>query len=304
MVSGLNEGEEGRGSAVSSRLLWVPNLIGKLSSSTCSLDVLSAMSAPPPDGLRNSTHVRLLLSYAVRLLRLPVAAAAVAAVLSWLATAAAATDDGTIFLRENVAYLDVTRRRLAVYRGPGEECAILANWGDVGRVMEAAANSSAGGGGSWAALPVGFSHLTYVSKGEMIGVLRQCQSIHAALYKTDPETFLSVRESAPEEHEPSSNEAAWDRMDNSLAIYKGLEKKRKRERQRNNSIWGWNFFNRILIMPGTKWCGQGDVAEHYHDLGYHREVDKCCRSVRDMRHPVCTAHIVRGERKKRGVGLV
>lgn len=32
------------------------------------------------------------------------------------------------------------------------------------------------------------------------------------------------------------------------------------------------------IIPGTKWCGLGDEAKHYNDLGKHVDVDKCCRA--------------------------
>ncbi|XP_075721417.1 uncharacterized protein LOC142764777 isoform X2 [Rhipicephalus microplus] len=38
----------------------------------------------------------------------------------------------------------------------------------------------------------------------------------------------------------------------------------------------WNP-RRLLIKTGTKWCGPGNVAEHYDDLGRAREADKCCR---------------------------
>jgi secretory phospholipase A2 len=33
-----------------------------------------------------------------------------------------------------------------------------------------------------------------------------------------------------------------------------------------------------FIYPGTRWCGPGDVAAHYHDLGFHTDVDACCRA--------------------------
>ncbi|CAG2112852.1 unnamed protein product, partial [Medioppia subpectinata] len=44
----------------------------------------------------------------------------------------------------------------------------------------------------------------------------------------------------------------------------------------NNKI-DRNFFEGILIFPGTKWCGAGDIAEHEHDFGSEKETDKCCR---------------------------
>lgn len=32
-----------------------------------------------------------------------------------------------------------------------------------------------------------------------------------------------------------------------------------------------------LYFPGTKWCGVGDVAKDFHDLGPQAQVDRCCR---------------------------
>ncbi|XP_035781531.1 uncharacterized protein LOC118460893 [Anopheles albimanus] len=36
------------------------------------------------------------------------------------------------------------------------------------------------------------------------------------------------------------------------------------------------------IIPGTKWCGTGDIAESYHDLGDDAVMDRCCRT-----HDLC-----------------
>lgn len=32
-----------------------------------------------------------------------------------------------------------------------------------------------------------------------------------------------------------------------------------------------------MLVPGTKWCGAGNVAVSYDDLGEEKEADMCCR---------------------------
>ncbi|CAG2182911.1 unnamed protein product, partial [Oppiella nova] len=44
----------------------------------------------------------------------------------------------------------------------------------------------------------------------------------------------------------------------------------------NNKI-DRNFFEGILIFPGTKWCGSGNIAEHENDYGSEKDTDQCCR---------------------------
>lgn len=40
------------------------------------------------------------------------------------------------------------------------------------------------------------------------------------------------------------------------------------------------------IIPGTKWCGTGDIAETYSDLGTESTSDRCCRA-----HDLCPVKI-------------
>lgn len=47
-----------------------------------------------------------------------------------------------------------------------------------------------------------------------------------------------------------------------------------------------------MVLPGTKWCGPGDIAEHPDDLGYFEDVDRCCRG-----HDKCDDIIEAGETK-------
>jgi hypothetical protein len=47
----------------------------------------------------------------------------------------------------------------------------------------------------------------------------------------------------------------------------------KRKRSKRASF----DFNSVLIFPGTKWCGKGDLAQCYEDLGDDHELDACCR---------------------------
>lgn len=46
-----------------------------------------------------------------------------------------------------------------------------------------------------------------------------------------------------------------------------------------------------LSFPGTKWCGPGNTADGYDDLGSDKQVDKCCRQ-----HDHCD-NIASGEEK-------
>lgn len=52
------------------------------------------------------------------------------------------------------------------------------------------------------------------------------------------------------------------------------------------------LFDGIAIYPGTKWCGAGDIADNYDDLGTEAEADACCRE-----HDHCDDNIKAGNSK-------
>lgn len=45
-----------------------------------------------------------------------------------------------------------------------------------------------------------------------------------------------------------------------------------------------------FIYPGTKWCGPGQIAQNFTDLGYHSKEDMCCRD-----HDTCSNNLKPGE---------
>lgn len=52
-----------------------------------------------------------------------------------------------------------------------------------------------------------------------------------------------------------------------------------------------SFYKFSHQITGTKWCGPGNTASNYDDLGKHKEVDMCCRD-----HDHCD-NIAAGETK-------
>ncbi|CAG9860053.1 unnamed protein product [Phyllotreta striolata] len=69
--------------------------------------------------------------------------------------------------------------------------------------------------------------------------------------------------------------------------------KMKSEQSKNNTMTtneGRKLSNPFTlfsgIVPGTKWCGTGDIAKDYYDLGEDKMVDVCCRA-----HDLCPVKI-------------
>lgn len=45
-----------------------------------------------------------------------------------------------------------------------------------------------------------------------------------------------------------------------------------------NGFGEYDMEDRQLIFPGTNWCGVGDAASDFEDVGRFTETDKCCRA--------------------------
>nr|XP_037275699.1 phospholipase A2 hemilipin-like [Rhipicephalus microplus] len=52
-----------------------------------------------------------------------------------------------------------------------------------------------------------------------------------------------------------------------------------------------------LMFPGTKWCGAGNIATEYNDLGVSWEADMCCREHDSARESIPAFGAKRGIRK-------
>ena len=117
----------------------------------------------------------------------------------------------------------------------------------------------------------------------------QCDANHARLFSRDPDSYFDISASAPSSSSSSftrkPSPVKWDRND-IMGVGSGGASLTPTSSSLNDfgnnkdpaaSLWSLNMFNRILIFPGTKWCGQGSVAEEYGDIGYHAEADRCCR---------------------------
>jgi hypothetical protein len=157
----------------------------------------------------------------------------------------------TLELVADTVYVQQDGRRMVVVRGADQNCDVVGNAQTISSTFFA---HVAGSSPALLRGEIDYDRVAFVNANEMRTIMTYCDEIHARNVDEDDELISNEL----------LDDDPWRRRDSTKS---------------SNSLWSLNPFNRILILPGTKWCGQGDVAEHYNDLGFHAETDKCCRSV-------------------------
>ena len=162
-----------------------------------------------------------------------------------------------------------SRQRMVIYNGPSKECDLIGDPKALSLHLKNV-NSTA-------------SAIVYITSRAMKKLIDRCDMNHARLFSRDPEAYFdkSTASITSSQKRPSSGGGGgaksprWDRSD--VKMVASNEVVQGKAASSGHSLWSLNMFNRILIFPGTKWCGQGSVAEEYNDIGYHASADRCCR---------------------------
>ena len=161
-----------------------------------------------------------------------------------------------------IIYVEPAGMKMVVYHGPMKDCDLVGDETTVSlRMHQTGLNNS--------------TKIEMVSPQQMYLLVQKCQRIHQSLFARDPEAYFTQK--------TQGGRTKWDRSYAASATTSSshrateVSSPNRIEDEDSLSLWSLNIFNRVLIFPGTKWCGQGAVAEHYGDLGYHAEADRCCR---------------------------
>lgn len=176
---------------------------------------------------------------------------------------------GAMKPRRNTVYVEYNKRRLVLYHNEESDCDIVAGKSNVFHALNmlnvtldtTADATAASGPGHHGGSGRGAAGVALVGRASMRQLIGACERIQARLW-----------EAGQHRHD------VWDRRDGPLPPTppQALDPIPSGWTKNTSPLRG------LLIFPGTKWCGAGDVADSYNDLGYHAESDKCCRQ-----HDLC-----------------
>ncbi|TRY63800.1 hypothetical protein TCAL_14309 [Tigriopus californicus] len=154
-------------------------------------------------------------------------------------------------------YLEPSWRRLVMFHGPCDECDLVGQRQNVQAFLERV-------------------NTTYIiiDKSRMQRLIGLCNRISADL-NNEAQNF--VPQGALDPFQQDRREDRFGGEESNFISNPPSSPSLKGPKQQSKSIWSLDLLKNILILPGTKWCGAGDIADHYNDLGYYGDVDKCCR---------------------------
>jgi hypothetical protein len=109
--------------------------------------------------------------------------------------------------------------------------------------------------------------------------LQNCELVEVTTPKEVSDTLQSLRHhSAPMDISFEEMLQLMNQCQEFVSPLETSEKSSKSPRVSDTVFFG--------IVPGTKWCGNSDIAKTYFDLGREKEVDKCCRT-----HDLCPVKV-------------
>ncbi|XP_044730991.1 uncharacterized protein LOC123294006 [Chrysoperla carnea] len=118
-----------------------------------------------------------------------------------------------------------------------------------------------------------------ITLDEMLNLLKQCEMLE------EPSGGTSDIQSDSPYTADNNMPPKVQQQSNSNPIFKLFNRNSNNGATQNPSA---TFSVLNGIAPGTKWCGSGDIAVNYHDLGTDANVDKCCRT-----HDICPVKIAK-----------
>lgn len=116
-----------------------------------------------------------------------------------------------------------------------------------------------------------------ISFKDMIKLMYQCELIDKNEEKNEPYAAALTSDQSVQE----SRSSLFNNQFESISLLSGIIPGRFIK----------YFFSTLKFISnntiqGTKWCGTGDIAETYHDLGSEANVDRCCRT-----HDLCPSKV-------------